>query len=462
MTTWLLASLRSGRYFLVLCFIAALTGVLLAAQPAHPDADVTHYKYWARLVTTQGMAAMYSGEYPETYVIYPPVTMYGLALVGHVYQAAIDPSFDREQALASAWLTLAVRLMALGMHLATGIVLFVFLSRAASPWQATAGAGLYLLNPGALWDVAVWGQPDSWHALFALLGIWLLVAHPFSGGAWLALAAMAKPQAWVLLPLAGAAVLRRAGPRGAARALAGGGLVVLLVSLPFLLAGRLREALTLPGQISSVMPVASANAHNLWWLATAGASPFVFDNERLGGPFALTYRQAALVLLLAALAFTLWRAWSARGPWELAALSAYSVHAWFSLTTAAHENHPFMIFPFLCLVAWRDRFLMAVLLVLMATFSFNVLAHDGALAQQVRAWLGSATLEPGLLAYAAAETTPLEAAQTTLDAEFLRRWSWRLQMAASAVNLLVLAAWTAWLLRPRGGAAGTREAADLP
>jgi hypothetical protein len=201
----------------------------------------------------------------------------------------------------------------------------------------------------------------------------------------------------------------------------------LLVLLPFLLSGRWRELLTLPEHISSVMPVASANAHNLWWLVTRGAIPFVFDSERLGPPFAVTYRQAALGLLLAALAFSLWRAWSARGPWELAALSAYSVHAWFCLTTAAHENHPFMIFPFLCLVWWRSRFLAVVLPLLIATFSLNVLIHD-----------------PGL---------------EPLFSEALGDWSWRLQMAASGLNLLILAAWSVWLLRPAGGPAQAPERA---
>lgn len=451
---------RSWLSFASLWLLAALIGVLLAAQPAHPEADVTHYKFWARLVTTQGLAAMYSGQYPETYTIYPPVTMYGLAVIGHAYQAAVDPTFERDRALASGWLTFAIRLMALGMHLATGIVLFALLLQAARPWQAVAGAGLYLLNPGALWDVAVWGQPDSWHSLFALLGLWLLTARPALSGAWLGLAAMTKPQAWVLLPLAALASLRGTGPRGTVRVLAAGGAVCLAVFMPLLLAGRLREALTLPGQISSVMPVASANAHNLWWLVTGGAYPFVFDNERLA-ILPLTYRETALLLLLPALAFTLWKAWGVRDRWELAGLAAYTGHAWFCLTTAAHENHPFMIFPFLCLVAWRHRFLMAVLLVLLATFSFNVLIHDGTLAEVVRSWLGSLTVEPNILAYAGAEFAPLGATQEP-ELDVFRLWSRRLQMAASALNLLVLAAWTAWLLRPGERLAGSFGAANLP
>ena len=401
--------------FRLVWLLAATIGLALAVQPAHALADVSHYKYWARLGATQGVAAFYSGVYAETYAIYPPLGLYALALLGRLYQAVVDPSFELEAALASHWLTVAIRLLALGMQLVLGGVLFRLLAPRAGAARATIGAGAYLLNPGALRDVAVWGQPDSWHSLFALLGIWAIgLGRSAPGGGWLGLAAMTKPQAWALLPLSAAALLRQGGARGAAVAGAAGGMVTLVVVLPFLLAGRLRELLTLPGQISSVMTVASANAHNLRWLVTRGAEPFVFDSERLGS-LPLTYRQAALGLVLVALAFTLWRVWLARGVWELAGLAAYAAHAWFSLTTAAHENHAFMAFPFLCLVWWRSRFLGLVLALLIAAFSFNVLVHDFGLAPLADSLLG--------------------------------RWNWRLQMAASALNLLILAAWTVWLVR---------------
>lgn len=413
----------ASRWFLALWSLALGIGALLAVQPTHPLADVTHYKYWTRLVTLEGVAASYSGQYPETYAIYPPVTLYGLALIGHLYQALLDPSFDLDRALASRGLTIAIRGLALGMHQLAGAVLYALLWRWVGPRAALVGAGVYLLNPGALWDQAVWGQPDAWHALFLLLGLWLIGRRRAGqAGAWLGLAAMTKPQAWVLLPLAGVATLRQTGWRGALRAGAVGLAMALLVLLPYLAAGRLREVLTLPGQIASVMPAASANAHNLWWIVTRGAFPFVVDSEPLGGPWPLTYRQAAALLVLAVVSFTLWRAWLASGPWELAELAAYGAHAWFCVTTGAHENHPFMVFPLLCLVWWRSRFLAAVLALLVVTFSFNVLAHDFSLAPLVDAALGP--------------------------------WNLRLQLAASALNLLIAGAWTVrWLWPAREPAA---------
>jgi hypothetical protein len=60
---------------------------------------------------------------------------------------------------------------------------------------------------------------------------------------------------------------------------------------------------------------------------------------------------------------------------------------------------------------------LAVLLILILSFSFNVFVHDFGLAPTVEVVLGG--------------------------------WSWRLQMAASGLNLLVLAAWTASLVGRR-------------
>ena len=403
--------MTATRGFVGLWQLAALLGVALALQPAHPLADVSHYKFWTRLVTTQGVAASYAGEYPESYAIYPPVTMYGLAVVGSVYRAFLDPDFDRDRALASQELTTGIRLLALTFHLASGAVLYMLLVGPAGGGRAAAASGVYLLNPGALWDVAVWAQPDSWHALFVLVGLWSLGwRRPLRGGAWLALAALTKPQAWVILPLAALSTVRCNGWAGFGRAALGGAGIAALVLAPFAVAGRLPDLLTLPGQISSVMPVASANAHNLWWLVTGGAVPFLFDNERLGGPLSLTYRQAGLGLISAVVLFALWRAWFIRTVWDLLELAAFTIQGWFCFTTAAHENHQFMLFPLLAAVCWRSRLLAALLVLLVLLFSFNVLVHDFGLAP--------------------------------FADELLGRRNGQLQQAASLLNLAILAVWT--------------------
>src|SRR6266851_8238680 len=78
--------------------------------------DITHYVYWARLVTLGGIQSAYSGTWPETYAVYPPVTLYPLEAVGSAYRWLQDPSFDPGQAQASARLHEAIKFVALTWH----------------------------------------------------------------------------------------------------------------------------------------------------------------------------------------------------------------------------------------------------------------------------------------------------------------------------------------------------------
>src|SRR5215217_5235163 len=87
--------------------------------PGYPG-DVVHYKYWTRLVTLGGISAAYSGTYPETYAIYPPITLYAYQVVGQLYRLVADPSFDVEAMLASQALAVGIKAVAITFHLALG------------------------------------------------------------------------------------------------------------------------------------------------------------------------------------------------------------------------------------------------------------------------------------------------------------------------------------------------------
>jgi hypothetical protein len=151
--------------------------------------------------------------------------------------------------------------------------------------------------------------------------------------------------------------------------------VAIVVLLPFLVTGRLKEFLGLPGTISTVMPVVSANAHNLWqllfWLG--GDDPLTTaDTDRLIGP--VTIRLVAGALVLAQFAFTYWLYWTNRV--DLAEAAALGALGWFVFTTQAHENHLFFALPLLSL-AWPARpKLLIPFAVLSVTVLLNMALHD--------------------------------------------------------------------------------------
>src|SRR5437660_4196871 len=78
--------------------------------------DITHYVYWTRLVTLGGVQSAYSGTWPETYAVYPPVTLYPLEVIGSAYRWLQDPTFDASQAQTSLWLHEAIKFHALLWH----------------------------------------------------------------------------------------------------------------------------------------------------------------------------------------------------------------------------------------------------------------------------------------------------------------------------------------------------------
>ena len=338
--------------------------------------DFQHYVYWTQLVTQGGIQAAYGGTWPETYAVYPPVPLYGFVVLGRMYRHFEDPTFDLDQAKDSLWLSAGFKVIALVWHLLAGLAIYVWVRLAHGPWLAGVAGGLYVANPAALFDVAHWGQPDGAHSLFAVLAIGGLGLNldVLAWGA-TALAALAKPQAYAILPLIVLAGLRQARTEQLGLGIGVAAVTSLAVVSPFIVTGHLGELLTLPTAIASAMPFVSADAHNLWWLLieprgqNAIAVP---DSLRLLGP--LSYRAVAGGLVLAAFGLTYWLYWTRRA--SLAEAAALGALGWFVFTTQAHENHLFFALPLLAL-AWPERRdLLLVFALLSLTIFFNMALHD--------------------------------------------------------------------------------------
>ncbi len=364
--------------------LTLVVGHLLRDTPGYmvrnPDGsltgDITHYVYWTRLVTLGGIQSAYSGTWPETYAVYAPVTLYPFQMIGTLYQKLQDPSFDPDKAQQSLWLHEAIKFTALAWHLLAALAIYALVRRFKTEAAAAVAASLYVLDPAALYDVAHWAQPDGAHSLFSVLSIGLLslgqVVAPWAA---FAAAALAKPQAWFLAPLVVIATFRASGVLGLARGAVAGALTATLITIPFIVTGHLGQLLSLPSAVSTVMPVVSADAHNLWWLVlqARGQDPlFLQDSARALGP--LTYRAVSAVLVGMTVVLTAWLYWTSRA--SLAEAAALGVLGWFTFTTQAHENHLFFALPLLSL-AWPERrWLLVPFGVISLTLLLNMVLHD--------------------------------------------------------------------------------------
>jgi Gpi18-like mannosyltransferase len=431
---------NAGRWLLLgAVVLTLLVGHLLRDTPGYmvrnPDGslsgDITHYVYWTRLVTLGGIQSAYSGEWPETYAVYPPLSLYAYQAIGTAYRWLQDPSFEIERAQNSLWLREGIKFVALGFHVLTALVIFWLLRRSISELNAALASALYVLNPAALYDVAHWAQPDGAHSLFTVLAVGLLslgqVVVP-----WMAIgaAALAKPQAWAVLPLLAIATLRWHGLPGLARGLVAGGLTSLLIILPFVVTGHLGELLSLPATVSSVMPVVSADAHNLWWLILEprGQDPlFVLDSARAVGP--LTYRTVAGALVGTVLLVSYWLYWTGRA--ALAEAAALDVLGWFTFTTQAHENHLFFALPLLSLAWPARRSLLVPFGIVSVTLLLNMVLHDQLVLEALGLGVQDALVERLRLANAAANVlcclgwvtlSALRSAEPTPASATVRYW----------------------------------------
>jgi hypothetical protein len=389
---------RVGGLFLASIALMLVVGHLLRDTPGFVvrnedgsyEGDIVHYVYWTRLVTLGGIQAAYGGTWPETYAVYPPLPLYAYQAVGNLYRAVEDPTFDPQRAQESLWLRRAIKAVAQAWHLLTALAIYFVVRRGYGGRAAALTGSVYVINPALLYDVAHWAQPDGAHSLFSVLAIGLLSWSAMS------LAALAKPQAWVLLPLLAVGTLRERGWRALVIGLLIGCAVNALVVLPFLLSGRLGELLSLPDTVGSVMPVVSADAHNLWWIVATlrGIDPlFTNDSARLVGP--LTYRVVAASLVVAQFLVTYWLYWTRRV--SLAEAAALGILGWFVCTTQAHENHLFFALPLLALALPSRPSLLWIYGLLSVSLLLNMALHDQllieALGSDIRApWVDNARL----------------------------------------------------------------------
>jgi hypothetical protein len=324
-------------------------------------------------VTEQGIADAYRMR-----IDYPPGNLYLFALVGQLYRGTIDDSFDHRRASDSQLLTLLIKVPPTLFQLLTSLLVFTIVRRQQGERLAWVAATLLLLDPAAIFDVAHQGQYDPVHTFFSLAAVAAVASSRYTlGGAAIALAALTKPQSWILLPLVALLVWRGGGWRALQRCALGGLASSVIVLLPFILRNRLSHATRLWEYMSTNSPanhVISANAHNLWWLPTLWAGGWIDDAEVLVAGLSYRWVGIGLVgLVLLATLGRLRRSCPRPNPYLLAATLGAG---WFFFTPRAHEYHAFFVLPFLA-VAWPTApRLLWLYLLCSVSLLLNLVLHD--------------------------------------------------------------------------------------
>jgi hypothetical protein len=371
-----------------------------AALPLPGTRDTIPWKIWSYNAAREGVSRLYGvgGTPPErrivsyagaeTTVDMPPLAIHELGLAGRAYRWANNRRFPNTDALM-----VAVKMP--GLLADAGLaVLIYFVARRQLGERAARWATLaYWMNPGVVLDGAVLGYIDP---QFVLPMVGSLVAAtsgwPGLAGALGAAALLTKPQAVVLGPVVALAVWNGAPARARTRALAASaGAAVVLSALfigPIVAAGGGPNFVQTMGRLAA-HNMLSGNAANAWWIV-GWLVRVQYTVQDYGFWGALTRQTQILqisrfmevgypnprpigtVLVLASIAWAVWTARRGRDLWLMAALAAFSIHAYATLGAQVHENHLYAAVPLLGLAAAGRRRLTPVFAAVSAIFALNL------------------------------------------------------------------------------------------
>jgi hypothetical protein len=386
------------RWFAALVVVGA--AIRVAALPLPGTNDVAIWKVWSYAAAHEGVGRLYGvGGTPlerrvvslhgaETTVDYPPLALAELGLAGRAYRL-----FNHGRYPDDARLIVAVKVPILLADIGVFVLLLVGLRPLAGSERAMWAALVYWFNPAVILDGVALGYLDLQFVLPLVAGlIAAAFASPFAAGAFAGVALLTKPQAIVAVPVIALAIGslddgRRASTR-VLRAAAGAAIALALGLAPIVVAGGFPNFLQAMSRLRQ-HDMLSANACNAWWLV-GYAIRAAYSTHDLGAWTAWTTPTRILTIsrfmeigfpnprligvALTGIAFA-WGGWTARRArdlWAFAALAAFCIHAYATLSAQVHENHLFAAVPLLVVASAGRPAFRPIALVLTAIVALNL------------------------------------------------------------------------------------------
>jgi hypothetical protein len=351
------------------------------------------WRAWSFHAATRGPWNLYGprghtvrfGDLDEP-VVYPPLALDELAIVGRAHMALHGGRFENDVAL-----TRTIKGAIVLLDVLLSMLLFLAVRRAAGAGRAWWAAMAYWLNPAVLM-ITTLGFFDVFLAIPAVAAVIAgSYGRPWLTGALFAAAVLTKPQGLFVAPVAALALWNAGGAgSGAVRlrqAIAASALTAAIIAAPVVAAGSaydmLRSVAVLAGH-----DALSALAFNLWWIvsyliAAADARSGGMQAALQARPEIVTHAQAiargfphprliAILVLAWPVMWALKKAWRARDLGLQAALAGFTVVAYFTLSVQVHENHFFLAIPLLALAAALRPAFAPVFTALSLSFALNL------------------------------------------------------------------------------------------
>jgi hypothetical protein len=381
------------RRLLVAAALIVGVGVRLAVLSIGVPAVDDSWRAWSYHAATRGPWNLYGprghtvkfGDI-EAPVVYPPLALDELAIVGRIYMAINGGQFDDNVSL-----TRTIKGTIALLDAALAVLIFLVVHRAGRSDRAWWAAMMYWANPAVLMTTTL-GYID---VFLAIPAVGAVVAASYGrvwvAGALFTAAVATKPQGLFVGPVVALALWNTGSDEGGMKRLRDGvfasALSAVIIAAPVVAVGRtyqmLRSIAVLAGH-----DMLSALAFNLWWIvsylfmaaaASAGGLRMAVTAraEIVRHTYAMARgfphpRVVALLLLVPAVLWALKTAWHARDLGLHTALAAFIVMAYFTLSVQVHENHFFLVVPLLAIAASLRPAFAPVFAALSVAFALNL------------------------------------------------------------------------------------------
>jgi Gpi18-like mannosyltransferase len=313
---------------------------------AHVSGDIKIYRNWSERIYRQGLTTIY--DTPD--VNYPPLLLYYFG-GGAWLIAQLPPALTANGAAVNTM----IKAPAILADLLTTALLFWALRNQTMARRRTV-ALLYALNPAIWYISALWGQTDAVNTLFLVAAMLLLMQGAVTP-AWIAyaLAVGIKGQSVFLAPIIFTLTLARHGVRGLVRGIAAGAIVGALITLPWLLSGRLMLVIQRYSPPSRPWLLV-VSAYNIWYVMLWGHVGRFPPTKLLPG-LPVSYRVVALAMYAIVVILIVGLLWKdPRRPWMLAVVLLNL--GMFLILPQMYERYMFATIVFLLLCAasrWTTR-----------------------------------------------------------------------------------------------------------
>lgn len=348
--TVLITRRQAGFCLFGMVFFGLLVRLFIGMSYQNPF-DTEWYLMWAKDIQ-QGFFNAYDGHVRQ--LDYPPVYLYLLKLVGMAVEDPLIGGYGPYRMLAIKFFPIVFDVLT--------IWLLYHVCAKRSPVTGLLAAGVWAVNPSAIYNCAAWGQTDTIMMFQLLLAFWAFYEEkPMKGTILFALAALTKMQCLYFAPVILYFFLRKRDFSGLVKALGAGLLSVLIVFLPFMIGSRD------PLLIFNVYfdgfgkyPYINLNAFNLYGLSRNNWVPdaksifggIVGLNGLTTGGF--TFSMLSTLFLLATIVFTCWLALRGKR-FSVFLNGALLMECLFMLTTRQHERYQVVVMIFLLAAFLTER-----------------------------------------------------------------------------------------------------------